>query len=146
MTWATVEQVETQTGVTVSAETLALASSIVDTVTGADEEAPADAITARDRRHLRKATGWQAVWLAGKPGLITERETAVSVTSDTQNITRADRADVYLAPLARREIMNLSWVGTRSVIVPPYSRTAKANNFLNETSDPAWFGGEGAIP
>lgn len=146
MTWATVEQVENQTGVAVSAETLALASSIVDTFTGADEDAPADAITTRDRKYLRKATGWQAVWLAGKPGLITERENATNVTSDSQSITRADRADALLAPLARREIMNLSWVGTRTTIVPPYSPAAVRRNFLNEASDPAWFGGEGAIP
>lgn len=146
MTWATVEQVEAQTGIAVSAETLAVASSIVDTFTGADEEVPEDAISAKDRKHLRKATGWQAVWLAGKPGLITERENATSITSDTQNITRGDRADALLAPLARREIMSLSWVGTRTVIVPPASLRAMRHNFLNEASDPAWFGGEGAIP
>jgi len=146
MTWATVEQVTNQTGITVTDATLALASAIIDTVTGADEDLPADAITTVDRKHLQKATGWQAVWAANKPGLITERENVESMSSDTQSIRRLDRADGFLAPLARREIMSLSWVGTRTVFVPPVSRLVANRNFLNESSDPAWFGGEGAIP
>jgi hypothetical protein len=144
--WATVEQVENQTGKTVSEETLALASSIIDTFSGADEDLPEDAISVVDRKHLRKATGWQAVWIAAKPGLITERENASSVTSDTQNIQREDRADGLLAPLARREIVALSWVGSRTSILRPVSASVLSRNFLNERSDPAWFGGEGAIP
>lgn len=140
MTWATVEEVENQTGKTVSAETLALASSMIDTFTGADEELPEDAISAVDRKHLRKATGWQAVWVAGKPGLITERENATTVTSDSQSITREDRMDAFCAPLARREIAALSWIGTRTVRVPPVSDAANRRNFLNEASDPAWLG------
>ena len=135
MAWATPEEVEGQTGVTVSAETVALASAMIDTFSGADEDLPFDAISAVDRRHLKKATAWQAVWVAGKPGLITERESASSVTSDTQNIQREDRADAMLAPLARREIVSLSWIGTRTVIVPPVSLRALRRDFLNERSD-----------
>ena len=146
-TWCTPEQVEQWTGVgNISAATVALASSMIDTFTGAAPEAPADAISTKDRKHLAKATAWQAVWVAGKPGLISQRENANSISSDTQTITREDRADIMLAPMARREIMNLSWVGTRSVIVPPVSWAQRRRNFLNESSDPAWFGGEGAIP
>jgi hypothetical protein len=145
-TWATVEQVAGQTGTTVTAQTLALASSMIETFTGADIELPDDAITTKDRKHLRKATGWQAVWIAGKPGFLTERENAATVSSDTQTITREDRMDTLCAPLARREIMSLSWIGTRTVFVPPMSARARERNFLNEASDPIGFGGEGAIP
>lgn len=145
MAWATVEQVAAVTGVTVSDETLALASSMVDTFTGVDEDLPEDAITAVDRRHLRRAVAWQAVWVAGKPGLITERESSPSVSSDGQSITREDRMDALCAPLARREILSLSWVGTRTAVVHP-TRIARQNtNFLNESSDPPGFGGEGAF-
>lgn len=133
--WATVEQVISQTGVDVSEETIAVASAMIDTFTGADEELPEDAISPKDRKHLRKATAWQAVWVAGKPGLITERENAKSITSDGQNITREDNADAMLAPLARREILSLSWVGTRTVVVPPVSWGQKRASFLNEASD-----------
>lgn len=142
MAWTTAEKVAQWTGVEgISAETIALASAMIDTFTGADEDAPEDAISVRDRRHLAKATAWQAVWVAGKPGLITQRENASSTTSDTQSIVREDRADIMLAPLARRELLNLSWVGTRSTIMPPVSWAARRANFLNEQSDPAELGG-----
>lgn len=140
MAWATIEQVAAQTGVTVSAATLALASSMIDTFTGADEELPEDALSAVDRKHLRRATGWQAVWITGKPGITTERELAASVTSDTQAINRESAMDALCAPLAKREIASLSWVGTRTAIVPPVSFARDRLNFLNERSDPAWFG------
>ena len=135
MAWTTATNVTNLTGVTVSDETVALASAMIDTFTGADEELPEDAISLLDRRRLAKATAWQAIWIAGKPGLITERETADSVSSDTQSINRPDNASAVLAPLARREIMNLSWVGTRTVIVPPVSANQKRANFLSEVSD-----------
>ena len=135
MAWATEAEVLNQTGVTVSAETLAIASAMVDTFTGADEDLPVDAISVKDRKTLRKATAWQAAWIPGKPGILTERENAESVGSDTQSIKRGDRADIMLAPLARREILNLSWVGTRSVWVPPASPAVMRANFLNEASD-----------
>lgn len=134
MAWATVEEVATQTGVDVTPETVALASAMIDTFTGADEELPTDAISNMDRRYLRRATAWQAVWVAGKPGLISERESITNSSSDGQSIQRADRADVVLAPLARREVMNLSWVGTRSVFVPRWPERDR-RNFLNEASD-----------
>lgn len=141
MAWASVEQVEAQTGVQVTPETLAVASSMIDTFTGADEELPEDAISVEDRKHLRRATGWQAVWIASKPGLITERELAPSVTSDTQNITRESAMDALCAPLAKREITSLSWVGTRTAILPKVKYGERNRNFLNESSDPLWFGG-----
>lgn len=146
MTWATVEQVTAQTGKTVSEETLALASGMIDTFTGADEELPDDAISAVDRKHLRKATAWQAVWIAGKPGILSERELAASLTSDTQAIQRESAMDAMCAPLAKREIVSLSWVGTRTARLPRVSESTNRRNFLNESSDPAWLGGEGAIP
>lgn len=134
-TWCTVEFVYGMTGKTVTAETLILASSIIDTHTGADTEMPEDSITTRDRRHLAKATAWQAVWTAPRVDLIVERENFERMSSDTQTIERGDRSDHMLAPLARRELMNLSWIGTRSVRVPPASSRVNRSNFLNEESD-----------
>jgi hypothetical protein len=144
--WATPEQVKAVTGKEIGTDTIAVASSIIDTFAGTDPEMPADAISGVDRRHLRRATAWQSLWVANKPGLIEERENASTVTSDGQSVTREDRADVILHPLARRELVSLSWVGTRTAFVPPMMLAAQRNNFLNERSDPAWFGGEGALP
>jgi hypothetical protein len=147
MAWATADQVENWTGVAdVPTTTIAVASSIIDTVTGADEEMPEDAITTRDRKHLAKAVAWQAVWLGRHPDVIAERESAEQSSSDGQSIKRGDRVDALLAPLARLEVMNLSWVGTRTEYVPPRSAALMRASFLNERSDPSWLGGEGAIP
>jgi hypothetical protein len=139
MSWASVEEVAAVTGKTFSEETVALASSMIDTFSGADEEWPEDALSGVDRRHLRRATAWQC-FFATKPGLVEERENASSITSDTQNIQREDRSDVMLHPLARRELTSLSWVGTRTAILPAFRPGWQSRNFLNESSDPAWFG------
>jgi len=144
MSWATVEEVKNVTGKDFTEETIALASSIIDTFSGADEDLPSDALSAVDRRHLRRATAWQC-FFAVKPGLIEERENASQVSSDTQSVTREDRADIFLHPLARRELASLSWVGTRTAVLPPRAARYAETNFLNERSDPAWFGGEGAF-
>jgi len=135
MAWATLEQVIGITGIEVSEETIAQASAMIDTFTGADEEMPEDAISVKDRKHLRKATAWQAIWIPTKPGLLTDRENFKRVSSDTQTVERQDRADGFLAPMARREIMNLSWVGTRSEFVPPRVAAPPNIDFLNERSD-----------
>jgi hypothetical protein len=140
MAWATVADVLAQTGKEVTEETVALASGIIETFTGADEELPEDAITVRDRKWLRKACAWQAVWIPTKPGLITDRENTTSTSSDSQTIQRADNADALLAPLAKRALMNLSWVGTRTTRLRPVSDLRNRQNFLNERSDPAWLG------
>lgn len=137
MPWATIEQVTAMTGVTVDAVTLTQASAMIDTYAGVTEEMPEDSITARDRGHLRKATIWQSAWLSGKPGILTQRETARSTSADSVTITRRADVDVMLAPLAARELRNLSWYSTRSVIVPSIGqrRLPPGINFLNEESD-----------
>lgn len=134
MAWATVEQVEDITGKEFTLATVKLSSAMIDTFTGADEGMPEDAITLVDRNHLRKATAWQC-FFAVKPGLLEERESSLDVSSDSQRVSREDRADIMLHPMARREILNLSWVGTRTVILPPVSPSATYVNFLNEGSD-----------
>lgn len=135
MAWATTGEVLTQTGVTVSEAELAVASAVIDTYTGVDEDMPSDAISPRDRRVLRRATAWQAVWQRAKPGFLSDRETAADVSADGVDVRRESASDIVLAPLASREIKNLSWVGTRTVIVPGAQLAGDPRNFLSETSD-----------
>lgn len=143
-TWATVAQVLSVTGQTVTDADVVLASSIIETYSGAQVDMPEVTISDKDRRHLMRATSWQAVWLAGKPGLITEREGARSVSADAVRIERNTMAENMLAPLAIRELKSLSWVGTRTIRAVPRSARSlgwDARNFLNEASDPPWMGG-----
>jgi len=136
MTWATAEQVTAMTGQAVEPVTLALASAMIDTYAGVTEDLPEDAITARDRGHLRKATIWQAAWIPGKPGILTHRESHTSTSADSVTVTRTSDADIMLAPLAARELRNLSWLATRTEFQPPARKRLPPHlNFLNEESD-----------
>lgn len=136
MSWATAAEVLAMTGETVAEEKVALASAMVDTYTGADEDLPEDAISPKDRRHLKKATIWQAIWIPNKPGLLTHRENSPSTTADSVVVTRAAPVDGMLAPMAIREIKSLSWVGTRTILVPPAPRGLPPGiNFLSERAD-----------
>lgn len=135
MTWALASEVQEITGTTPDDATLAIASSIISTVAGVDEDLPTSAITPIDRNRLKRATAWEAIWLPTKPGLLTERESARSVTSDGQSVQREDDASALLAPLARIELLRLSWIGTRSVKVPRADTLPARVDFLNEASD-----------
>jgi hypothetical protein len=145
-TWATVADVLAVTGQTRDAAVVTLASSIIETYSGAVPDTPEAAISDKDRRHLMRATSWQAAWLtpARIASLVTERENAKSVSADSVRIERESASDGMLAPLAKRELVALSWVGTRSIMPLPRSRRSLAwdrLNFLNEQSDPPWMGG-----
>lgn len=135
MAWTTPDQVLALTGETVSAANVALASAMIDTYTGASEDMPADAVTARDRRTLGKATAWQAVWVRDRPGILSNRESATGSSADGVSLQREARSDVMLAPMASREVRNLSWVGTRTQVLLPDSTRLGKVNFLNEESD-----------
>jgi hypothetical protein len=138
--WATIAQVTAITGVVRTQPAVTLASEIVCTYTGAYPDMPADSIGVRDRLVLTRATAWQAAWLTPSrlASLVTEREGSSEVSADGVRVARRVAAEDMLAPLCIREIKNLSWVGTHSVIVPPISQRRRSwdeINFLNERSD-----------
>lgn len=135
MGWATVANVLSQTGEEVTEANVALASSMIDTYSGADEEMPEDAITARDRKFLKKATCWQAPWVRDHPGLLTERESAKATAADGTSVQRESGSDIMLAPMAARELKNLSWVGTRAAVANVETNPPAGMDFLNERSD-----------
>jgi hypothetical protein len=144
MPWATIQQVTDQTGKTVDTADLALASSIIDTYAGTDPEMPEASLTARDRATLRKATAWQAVWIAGQPGYLEHRGVDYSPTADGTSAQRKSQADQDLAPLAQRELKNLSWIGTQVVNLRSQRSVPKGAlmiDFLNESSDGGYGSG-----
>jgi len=118
--WTTPADVLAITGATVTDEVCALASSIIDTYAGTDYDLmPVDSISARDRRVLAKAAAWQAAWIPGQPGYLSHRGAAQSANVDGTSRTKRSQAEEDLAPLALRELKNLSWVGTRVVDLRP---------------------------
>lgn len=139
-TWASAAEVLAVTGKTADETQIAIASSMIETYTGAYVDMPELGISVLDRRKLMRATAWQAVWLTPTriATLLEEREGARSVSADTVRVERNKDADIVLAPMAQRELKNLSWIGTRSIqAVPRTSRDLAwaQRNFLNERSD-----------
>lgn len=138
MAWLTNEQLTAQTGMSATGPELALASSIISTYAGVDEEMPAEALSARDRRILGRAAGWQVIWMRNQPGYFTYRQTDYSPSADGVSSDRRSQADQDLAPLAQRELKNLSWNGTRVISLSGRRQVPKGalvTDFLNESSD-----------
>jgi hypothetical protein len=143
--WATAADVLAVTGQVRDDETIAIASSMISTYAEVWDDQPETSINEKDRRHLIRATSWQAAWLTPTrvATLVTEREATTSVSADAVRIDRDAPADVMLAPMAQRELKSLSWVGTRSTETAPRAPVYSAwdtRNFLNEASDPPWLG------
>lgn len=113
MAWATAEEVAEITGVTPSAEVLALAHQTIELKVGRLSEGTAH-ITARDLRWLRRAVAYQAAWLPSQPDYLTRSETSGTVIQDGAHVNVTPSGQV-LAPLARRALKRLSWRGSRSV-------------------------------
>lgn len=134
MAWTTVEKTLEWTGEDVTAEELERASAVVELYSGRVQEEPTEAITPVDRRWLAQATAYQAVWMRGKPGLMTQRESHTSSSADGVAVTREADSQLMLAPLASRCLRNLSWVGTRTTAQLPV--VAPKGSILSERADP----------
>lgn len=135
MAWATIQEVADVTGETVTDAHLRIASAMIDTKAGTSEDMPADAITTRDRRILRRATCWQAPWIRDHPGLLTEYSAATQTSASGVTDKRDSLSAVLYAPMAMLELRNLSWFGTRSEPLPAPRPAHPVVDFLNETSD-----------
>lgn len=139
MSWLTDEELVDQTGHHATGPELALASSVITTYADMPEDLAEDRISARDRKRLARATGWQVIWMKNQPGHLTHRGVDYAPTADGVSGQRKSQAEQDLAPLAARELRNLSWVrsGSRSYRTtrPGYVKGEHMIDFLSETSD-----------
>lgn len=135
MPWTTVDNVLDVTGQAVTEVELRIASHMIDTKAGTSDDLPEDAIIARDRKRLAKATAWQAMHVATTPGLLTEREASTSTSAAGTSDRRDNITAVMYHPLAILELNGLSWHGTRTEVVPPRHTQFRRDSFLNERSD-----------
>lgn len=133
--WSTPAQALSWTGEEVDQPELDRACAIVELYAGVVVEQTEASISAVDRRWLAQAESYQAVWMRGKPGFLTQRETHTSSSADGVSVQRQAPADAMLAPLAARTLKNLSWLGTRTVshAGPPRAK----GSFLSEEADAA---------
>lgn len=112
-TWADAVDVFELTGVSVTPDKLTQAQGVMDIYSGVVIEAQAN-LRARDRRLLRMATAYQAAWQAAQVD-VTSRTEVKDLHQDGVWITPAGEDSLFLAPLARRCLGQLSWKRARSV-------------------------------
>lgn len=132
MGWASIEQVATYTGETVTEQQLARAEATVDLATGrtyANDYARTDD---RDAYWLKLAVAYQAAWMLAQPDMFA-RTDVTNVAQDGGGTTGLTADALTLAPLAKRAIEHLSWRRTRSLSVRP--RAGLAPRVVDEDHD-----------
>lgn len=151
MTWATVADSVTKTGITPGIcvgltttpdGTITLAQRMIETTCGRTEAAE-DSFTLRDLEFLKMAVIWQAIWLPSQPGVLA-RMGASNVSQDGMSTAFNSAADLTIAPLAQRELKSCSWMGSRSIRTrvrqplpdDPGGGLIPAGSFLHAGADP----------
>jgi hypothetical protein len=114
MAWATVQDVDDLTGVTVTTDQLAYAQAIIEIHVSRTEDVPADSISVRDLLWLKRAVAYEAAWIPANPDLFTRIE-HVTLLQDGVETRDLPPDALTLAPMAKRAIRRLSWVKTRSI-------------------------------
>lgn len=112
--WATIDQVATITGRTVTDADRNLAVASIEPLIGLIEEVERTDISDRDRYWLRQAVAFQAVWIASQPDYL-ERNAVSSMSQDGQSANGANPEWLLLNGNARRALKRLSWRGVRGL-------------------------------
>lgn len=131
--WATVADVLTLTGKTVTEEQRRQAVGTLEIKTGLIEEVERPDISGRDRYWLKLATCYQAAWVAAQADLF-ERNDVSSAAQDGESAAYRPDAHV-LGPLARTAIKRLSWRGPRTLITPRGTAASGARDVNSEVFD-----------
>jgi len=124
MAWAIEQDVITLTGHPVTEDELARAQSQIELAIGRTEALATAELSARDLEWLRRAVAYQAVWAASQHDL----HSRMDVTALSQDGVSAQFSgdSLVLAPLARRAVRKLSWMGgVRSIEVEPFMPTPR---------------------
>jgi hypothetical protein len=113
MSWATAANVLALTGKTVTDQTVAEASVVIDIYANRTEEA-SGGMSNRDLGWLQRATAFQAAWMPSQPGFH-QRNQYTEITQDGMQIVHGAEWEINLAPMAARALKNLSWKTSRTV-------------------------------
>jgi hypothetical protein len=137
MSWASADDLLNYLGVTLpDARFLTIANTDITVYANRTESASA-AISSRDLLALKLATCYQAAWLPSQPDALT-RVNVESSTVDGESVRFSSGAQQNLAPLAARALKNLSWKGSRTLVMPDASVPlghSTAIDFTSESSD-----------
>lgn len=133
-TWATVADVLSKTGKTVTEVTVLEAEAVIEIYANRSTAASA-AFSPRDLYTLKQAVSFQAAWMPDQPGYH-QRNSYSEVSQDGVNVVYAKEWEINLAPVAARALKNLSWKGTRSTAPVRMRTSSRSGDFLNESDDP----------
>lgn len=106
--WATITDVLTYTGQTVTEATLIRAQDIVELFAGTTFLAT-DNLSETNLRRLNRAVAYQAGWMNLHPDVFTNVDVD-SVSQDGASYTPSHDNAALLAPFAKRHIARLTWV------------------------------------
>jgi len=137
-TWATVADVLSITGETVTEEQIQQAGYVIETWANRTYEM-ADRLRPRDRHWMKVATAYQVVWQISQPGYLTNLTNVTDYNQDGM-LTRFDsKVDQSLAPMASRSLKNLSWKISRTLRTPDVNQPVGVDptliDYTHESSD-----------
>lgn len=130
--WATVDDVDDVTGLTVDDKAIRRAAATLETITGLIEAVPRPDITDRDRHYLKLMTCYQVAFMKDNPDLFSRNDvTSASQDGESANYRNVDSH--LFAPLARKAYRRLSW----RALTRPGDRTPQRSrlNVLSEEYD-----------
>ena len=137
MTWASADDVLSYLGVTLPDQKFLTQANTDISVYVNRSEAASASISNRDLLSLKLATCYQAAWLPGQADKLT-RTSVQSSTVDGETVRFKSQSQQDLAPLALRALKNLSWKGSKTLVLRdsrmPLGR-ASSLDFLSESSD-----------
>lgn len=139
-TWATTVDVLSLTGATVTDTELTQANGVLELHVG---RLYVDAITrtgSRDAEWLRRACAYQAAWMLAQPDMY-QRLDITSTGNGTGSVALTDHA-LVLAPLAKRALVRVSWLRSRSLHV----RSAATDGLGPLSADPLAEGNDSYEP
>jgi hypothetical protein len=113
-TWATVQDVLTNTGLSVTDAQLVIASGTVDLAVGRTYD-DVSRVGARDQYWLKLAVCYQAAWLTAQYDAFTRMD--IDALGQNRSMTHFGPNAMILAPFAKKALKRVSWLKSRSLHV-----------------------------
>lgn len=116
--WASIADVASMTGATVTQAQLAQAQLIIEIVSDVSPESSFDAddptvetglISPKNLRYLKMAVAYQAAWMLAHPDVFTNADSK-DMSEDGLSMTYGNKDANVLAPLARKCVRRLTWM------------------------------------
>lgn len=135
--WATIQDVQLYTGISVSQENVDSAQFMVELFADVEYNDTVDSsgnllVSSKDRRLLKMATAYQAAWMTEHPDLFTQVDIG-SMNQDGIFFVYKNENAALLAPMARRALARLSWKRSNVIRVRPSRNRLVNKRFVQQS-------------